>query len=121
MPAWIAVANSDELPPNAAREFLVGEKLIALFRVGDEFFALDAICPHQGGPLAKGAISGTSGSGTSGSSSEGGGCLVTCPWHGWQFDLKTGQQQIIRTIRQPTYPVKIEEGKIFVDIEAANV
>lgn len=82
-------------------ELLAGDKLIALFKIDGQYFALDAVCPHQGGPLAKGTISG---------------CVLTCPWHGWQFDLRTGQQQIIPTIRQPTYPVKIENGQVFIAI-----
>ena len=109
MAQWTRIADSDELPSGGAREFFVAGKLLAVFRVGEEVFALDAICPHQGGPLAKGAVS------------EGAaGCIVTCPWHGWQFDLKTGQQQIIKTIRQPTYPVKIEGRQIFVDLGEAS-
>jgi nitrite reductase (NADH) small subunit len=101
MPKWIAVAEAAEIPDCGGKELMAGDKLVAVFRVGDEFFALDAICPHQGGPLAKGTIAG---------------CIVTCPWHGWQFDLKTGQQQIIRTIRQPTYPVKVENGNVWIDL-----
>ena len=99
---WIHLPEAGSIPDRGGREMMAGDKLIAVFCVDGEFFALDAICPHQGGPLAKGTIAG---------------CVVTCPWHGWQFNLKTGQQQIIRTIRQPTYPVKVEGGRVFVDID----
>ena len=50
----------------------------ALFNVDGTFYALDGVCPHQGGPLGSGEVHN---------------CIVTCPWHGWQFDVRTGQHQ----------------------------
>jgi nitrite reductase/ring-hydroxylating ferredoxin subunit len=68
------------------------------------FYALDGICPHQGGPLGKGFVNG---------------CIVTCPWHGFQFDVTTGQHQTSKSLVQPTLPVKEEAGEIFVDVEGS--
>lgn len=48
---------------------------IALFKVQGQVFALENVCPHMGGPLGEGDIEGT---------------CITCPWHGWQFDIKSG-------------------------------
>jgi nitrite reductase (NADH) small subunit len=64
---------------------------LALFHVAGDFFVLDGVCPHQGGPLGKGSL-----------------CdhIVTCPWHGWQFDVRTGANQITATIRQPRIHVR---------------
>lgn len=53
-------------------------RLAALFNVDGEIFALDNVCPHAGGPLGEGSLEGT---------------IVTCPWHGWSFDVKTGECQ----------------------------
>jgi len=50
-------------------------KEVALFKVGGEIFALENLCPHMGGPLGEGELEGS--------------CL-TCPWHGWQFDVRSG-------------------------------
>jgi nitrite reductase (NADH) small subunit len=48
------------------------------------------------------------------------GCLrghvVTCPWHGWQFDVRTGQHQFSPTVKQPTLPLKVEDGKVLVQM-----
>ena len=83
-------------------EVIVGERVFALFNVEGTFFALDGVCPHQGGPLAEGDVTG---------------CIVTCPWHGWQFDVRTGQHQLSATIRQPTLPVRIEGDAVLVELE----
>ena len=93
-----AVANC---PPGKSLELVIGEQIIALFNVAGEFYAIDGVCPHQGGPLAEGALTG---------------CIVTCPWHGWQFDVTTGQHQLNRNIRQPRFETKIENEIVFVEL-----
>jgi nitrite reductase (NADH) small subunit len=77
-------------------------RVIALFNLEGQVFALDGICSHQGGPLGKGAMRG---------------CVVTCPWHGWQYDVRSGQHQAIPSLRQPSLPVKVEGDQIYVDLE----
>ena len=74
---------------------------MALFNVEGTFYALDGVCPHQGGPLGKGAMTGH---------------VVTCPWHGWQFDVRDGQHQFSANIQQATLPVKVEEDSVLVDL-----
>jgi nitrite reductase/ring-hydroxylating ferredoxin subunit len=76
---------------------------VALFNVGGEFYALDGVCPHQGGPLGKGCLSGP---------------ILTCPWHGWQFDVRSGQHQLSRTLVQPKFNVRVEGGDVLVDLES---
>ncbi|HEX4069847.1 MAG TPA: Rieske 2Fe-2S domain-containing protein, partial [Planctomycetaceae bacterium] len=61
----------------------------------------DGICPHQGGPLADGLVEGTT---------------VTCPWHGWQFDIISGKTPLGAKIKQPVYEVKIEEHDVLVAV-----
>lgn len=75
---------------------------MALFNVDGQFFALDGICPHQGGPLGKGRLQG---------------CILTCPWHGWQFNVQTGQHQTNASVRHARFPVKVEGTEVFVDLE----
>ena len=99
--AWVRVANEGDLPPGGCGEFVAGGRIVALFNVDGRFHALDGICPHQGGPLGKGELIGS---------------IVTCPWHGFQFDVTSGQHQTSKTLVHPTFPVKVEGGEVFVDI-----
>jgi nitrite reductase/ring-hydroxylating ferredoxin subunit len=85
-----------------AQEFVVGERIVALFNVDGTFHALDGVCPHQGGPLGKGSISG---------------CVVTCPWHGWQFDVSTGQHRLNAKFFQPRFDVRVEGDAVFVKLD----
>jgi len=103
LPNWVRIAAADELAPGACGEYVAGERIVALFNVEGTYFALDGICPHQGGPLGKGILCGS---------------IVTCPWHGFQFDVTTGQHQTSRSIVHPTFPVKIEGGDIYIDLPA---
>jgi nitrite reductase (NADH) small subunit len=82
---------------------MAGDRIIALFNVDGEFHALDGICPHQGGPLGKGQLAG---------------CIVTCPWHGWQFDVTTGQHQTSASLLHARFPVRLEGASVLVDIDA---
>ncbi len=99
--AWHRIAALSDCPPGASLEAVAGENIVALFNVDGQFFALDGVCPHQGGPLAAGQVTG---------------CIVTCPWHGWQFDVQTGQHQLSRTLRQPSFAVKVEAGAVWVEV-----
>ena len=105
MSNWIRIAAENELSAGSSGEYVVGQRIIALFNFGGTFYALDGICPHQGGPLGKGSLTG---------------CIVTCPWHGFQFDVTTGQHQTSRSLVQPTFPVKVEGGEVWVDLGASG-
>lgn len=98
---WIRLAAAADCPAGEARELVVAGRIVALFHVEGQYYALDGICPHQGGPLGKGVLRG---------------CVITCPWHGWQFDVTTGQHQASRLLHHPTLPLKVEVGEIFVEL-----
>jgi len=98
---WITVAQASDCPPGSSRECVAAGNIVALFNVDGQFFALDGICPHQGGPLGKGRLSG---------------CIVTCPWHGFQFDVTTGQHQTSKSLVHPSYPVRVEGNDVQVGI-----
>jgi nitrite reductase/ring-hydroxylating ferredoxin subunit len=74
-------------------------RIIAVFNVDGQFYALDGICPHAGGPLGQGRLAGG---------------VVTCPWHGWQFDVTSGRHCLNPRLTQAAYPVEIEAGDVFV-------
>ncbi len=97
MPDWIAIARADECPPGMAIERVAGGRMVALANVGGRFHAIDGLCPHQGGPLGTGALCGA---------------VLTCPWHGWQFDVVTGQHQVSPTVRQEGFDVRERDGLV---------
>lgn len=103
MDAFRKAIDVAELPPGGGVEVHLGERQIALYNVGGEFFAVDAACPHQGGPLANGYLEGTT---------------VVCPWHAWSFDLKTGVCPDDPESKVARYDVKVESGQIFVRLES---
>jgi len=101
MTSWIPLATVAECPPGASLERVVEGRIIALFHAAGQIHALDGVCPHQGGPLGKGLLTG---------------CVVTCPWHGWQFDVRSGQNPLSENVRQPVFSVKIEGEEILVQL-----
>jgi nitrite reductase (NADH) small subunit len=101
MPQWTRIAPVEECPPGTAIERIAGERVIALFNVDGTISAIDGVCPHQGGPLGQGELTGT---------------VVTCPWHGWQFDVRTGQHQLNPRVAQQVFNARVEDGWILVDL-----
>jgi 3-phenylpropionate/trans-cinnamate dioxygenase ferredoxin subunit len=90
------------LPAEGGHAWLVLEgQCIALFQVGGRYYALDDRCPHQGASLAAGKLSGAS---------------VQCPAHGLRFDLATGCMHNMPSVRVATFPIHIEEGKVFLHL-----
>lgn len=100
----------NEIPDGARRVVSVAGRLIGVFNIAGEFFALRNVCPHQGGPLCEGDVY------SSLDSSEPGVYeyndsrkFLQCPWHGWEFDLKTGQSWFDpKRTRVRPYPVRVE-------------
>ncbi|MGE3818455.1 MAG: Rieske (2Fe-2S) protein [Isosphaeraceae bacterium] len=100
MPGFVRMATLDELPPGSAKEVEHDGRIYALFNVDGEISAIDGVCPHQGGPLADGVLDGS---------------CVTCPWHAWRFDVKTGKTPLGPKIKQAVYSVKVEGRDVFVE------
>jgi nitrite reductase/ring-hydroxylating ferredoxin subunit len=106
MSRWVKIAAINDCPPGSAIELVAEDRIVALFNVDGKLFALDGICPHQGGPLGQGDLAG---------------CVVTCPWHGWQFDVRSGEHQLNPRLRQPGFAVRVEGDSVLVDLEPADV
>lgn len=86
------VATVDEVRPGERKIVEVGGRSIGIFNVDGEFFALRNQCPHEGGPLCEGLLTGFLRSRVPGDYSYGRrGEILRCPWHQWEFDVKTGQ------------------------------
>lgn len=95
----IKIANTSDIPQGQARKVTLenGEE-IALFHVGEKFYALKNACPHQGGPLSLGDIEGDT---------------VVCPWHNWQFDLSDGTCIVGLAEGTTTYKIEIDQDSIY--------
>lgn len=99
MAEFVEVATTAGLKEGEGMVVEVGGKKIALFNVRGEFFAVDNTCLHRGGPIGEGSLDDA---------------VVTCPWHGWQFDVKTGVSPVNPAARLPTYEVRVAGGKILI-------
>lgn len=90
-----------DLPPGSLIEAEVNGKAYAVCNVEGEVYAIDGVCPHAHGPLGHGALNGRS---------------ITCPWHMWGFDCATGQSDVSASTKLETFPAKIENGDVFIDV-----
>ena len=102
MPITARCGKASEIPPGGTKVVQVRNHAIALFNMGGAFYALDNTCPHQGGPLGEGYLEANG--------------VISCPWHGWTFDLKTGVSPIDPDVRVACYPVRIVDGDILIDL-----
>ena len=103
MPKTVKVAQTSELSPGTGKVVEADGRSIALFNVEGAFHALDNTCTHRGGPLGEGKLNGES---------------VTCPWHGANFNVKTG------AVTKPpagagvrSFPVKVEGNDVLVELD----
>jgi len=106
------VAAVGDIPPGTRRLAQVNGRAIVVFNLGGEFFALNNRCPHRGGSLCQGKQTGlveSDGPGNYRYSRPGE--IIRCPWHGWEFDIRTGQSYCDpRRFRVKAYPAHVEPG-----------
>ena len=99
--AWQRVCTSQELVEGQAVEVVFRGDVIAVYRHANALYAIDGVCMHQGGPLARGrVVDGT----------------VTCPWHGWQYELATGNHAPTCKPMLKTYEIQESDGLIEIDL-----
>ena len=101
MPEFIKAAKVSEIPSGDTRVIECAGKTLALCNAEGTFFAVDNTCPHRGGPLGEGFLDGN---------------RLTCPWHGWQFDLTTGQNVLPLSAGLTCYPTKVEGDDVMVEV-----
>ena len=102
MPNFVRVAGTSDLKPGESKVVFVEDEEIALFNIDGEFFAISNSCPHQGGPLGEGNLEGE---------------VITCPLHGWRFNVKNGANATMPNVKVPCYQVKIEGNDILVSLD----
>ena len=99
---WIQVADEQQLREKGAMVIRRDKHQLAVFLLEDEAFAIDNRCPHEGYPLKEGSIDGKN-------------CVLTCQWHNWKFDLRTGKS-LLGEDNVRAYPTRFSDGQLWVDV-----
>ena len=99
MDNFTRVAKKSELGLGSSKKVEVGGAEVALFNIGGDIYAIDDMCLHRGGPLSEGAVEDK---------------VVTCPWHGWQYDVTTGVCHTNPAVSQRKHEVKVEGDDILI-------
>lgn len=104
MPGFQKVADRAEIPPGGKKLVDLDGRAIAVFNVGGEFFAIDDVCTHDGGPLAEGELEGAE---------------IRCPRHGARFDVRTGKALSFPAIEPvETLEVDVRGDGIYVAVDS---
>jgi nitrite reductase/ring-hydroxylating ferredoxin subunit len=99
--AFVRTIKVDELPPGTVRELYIEGKAVAVANVAGKIFAVNNTCLHRGGPLGQGLLEGK---------------VVTCPWHGWQFDVTTGKAVQNPAAGVDCYAAEVRGQDLFIDL-----
>jgi nitrite reductase/ring-hydroxylating ferredoxin subunit len=112
-------ARVAEIPPGGRKRITIGQRVIALFNLDGAFYALGDTCPHEFGSLCKGRITGLAHSDMPGEYAlERRGEFIKCPWHGWEFDIRTGQSYCDpEAVRVRMFDASIAKGADIVESE----
>lgn len=106
MSDWYTIATTADIPPGKVGVFMVNDQRIALCNVDGAYYAVDDECTHDGGALDQGELEGAE---------------IECPRHGARFDVRTGAvKQLPAFAPLGTYPVRVEDGTILVDVEGQD-
>ena len=101
MTRWMQVAQRSEIESGESKVVKLGDERVAVFNADGKFYAINNTCPHQGGPLGEGVLDGES---------------VTCPWHEWKYDLKTGCPIVTPAVK--TYALQIDGAAIWIAVDS---
>ena len=97
MAEFTTVGKFSDLAPGSSKVVDVSGKALALFNVAGVVYAMDNTCRHRGGPLGEGLLEGD---------------VVTCPWHMWEYNVRTGELVTNPTVKIATYHVQVEGEEI---------
>ena len=101
MADFVTAASLSDLAPGTCKAVEIGGKTIALFNVSGTVYALDNTCLHQGGPLGEGILEDD---------------VVSCPWHMWEYNVRTGEKVDRPALKVATYEVRVEGNDIKVAV-----
>jgi nitrite reductase (NADH) small subunit len=102
MAQWVRIGSMTQMPPEGRlKEFLVAGRPVCVARIGGQLAALENECPHRGGPLSEGTV-------------EDG--QIVCPWHGWCFDPRTGQEATNPAGKATVYPLRCDGEDVLCEV-----
>ena len=101
MPEYVRVASVSEVPAGTGRVVEANGRALALFNVDGRFYAMDNTCLHRGGPVGDGDLEGT---------------IVTCPWHGFQYDVTTGRNVLDPDVGLEPFAVRVDGDDVLVAV-----
>ena len=101
MANFVKVCKTGDVNEGCGKSIEINGKNVAVFKVAGNFYALNDTCGHRGGPLGEGELDGTT---------------VVCPWHGWRYNVTTGENELVPDLPTNKYEVKVEGDDILVDI-----
>ena len=103
MSEFVEVANAEDLPDPGRQLVEIDDRVVVLFHVAGNYYCIDDVCTHDGGPLAEGKLCDT--------------YAIACPRHGAKFDIRTGKALTMpATSDTVVHDVKVEQGKVFVKL-----
>lgn len=97
----VRVAGTGEIPAGQGRVVDAEGHSVAVFNMDGQYYAIDNTCPHRGGPLGEGDLDGP---------------VVSCPWHAWRWDVRTGANVNNPAVTVACYPVREDAGGVFVEL-----
>ena len=97
----VRVCSVDDLKNGEGKVMDVNGEAIALFKIDGKFYAINNTCLHRGGPLGEGFLEGD---------------IVTCPWHGWKYNVATGVNPAMPSMKVQTYSVTVQGNDIMVEV-----
>jgi nitrite reductase (NADH) small subunit len=100
---WVRITHCENIPLREGRAVRAGHREIAIFNLGDRFLAVENRCPHKGGPLSEGIVSGNT---------------VVCPLHAWKMSLETGKGVSAASASScvATFPARVEDGVVLLEL-----
>ena len=98
---WHSAGKASEWTVGEGRELLIDGRIVAIFRTAEKFFAIDGMCAHQGGPIAQGQLDHN---------------CVTCPWHGWQYDITSGVNLLTKKQMLDCFNVEQRDDEIWIEL-----
>src|ERR1700738_5510537 len=101
--SFVKIGSLSHLPPGSVMQAEVAGRTYAVCNSGGLIHALDGTCPHAGGPLGEGALHDH---------------MLVCPWHGWEYDCRTGENDFDPAINVDTLPVRVVGDDILIDVPA---
>jgi len=99
--AYTKICKTNDVKAGCGRGVDINGKNVAVFNLDGNYYAINDICGHRGGPLSEGEVDGTT---------------VICPWHGWRYNVTNGDNELIPALPTEKYELKIEDDDILVDI-----